>query len=63
MSAERPVSDVHVGSRNLTGYENHDANSGVPDEEVFLYDAAAGRLEVRVVRSHRSATGGTARGW
>jgi hypothetical protein len=28
----------------LTGYENSDANSGVPDEEVFLYDAGTSRL-------------------
>jgi hypothetical protein len=34
-----------MSERSLTGYENHDANSGVPDEEVFLYDATgAGRL-------------------
>jgi hypothetical protein len=28
-----------MSSRSLTGYDNRDANSGVPDEEVFLYDA------------------------
>jgi hypothetical protein len=28
----------------LTGYDNRDAVSGVPDEEVFLYHAASGRL-------------------
>ncbi|HEY3865322.1 MAG TPA: hypothetical protein VGL54_04465 [Solirubrobacteraceae bacterium] len=36
-----------MSDRELTGYDNHDANSGVPDEEVFLYDAetgATGRL-------------------
>lgn len=27
-----------------TGYDNHDKNSGVADEEVFLYDASAERL-------------------
>ena len=33
-----------MSERSLTGYENRDANSGVPDEEVFLYDAGTGRL-------------------
>lgn len=33
-----------MSERSLTGYENRDANSGVPDEEVFLYDADSGRL-------------------
>jgi len=35
-----------MSERSLTGYENRDANSGVPDEEVFLYhaDTNAGRL-------------------
>lgn len=28
----------------LTGYDNRDATSGVPDEEVYLYDSTAGRL-------------------
>lgn len=28
----------------LTGYDNIDANSGQPDEEVFLYDASTGHL-------------------
>lgn len=28
----------------LTGYDNTDANSGRPDDEVFLYDAAEGRV-------------------
>jgi hypothetical protein len=28
----------------LTGYDNHDAVSGVADEEVFLYDAQANKL-------------------
>ena len=28
----------------LTGYDNHDAATGVPDEEVYLYNAVAGRL-------------------
>jgi hypothetical protein len=33
-----------MSEKSLTGYENRDANSGVPDEEVFLYDTNAGRL-------------------
>jgi hypothetical protein len=28
----------------LTGYDNRDASSGAPDEEVYTYDASAGRL-------------------
>jgi hypothetical protein len=28
----------------LTGYDNRDAKTGVPDSEVYLYDAQAGRL-------------------
>jgi len=28
----------------LTGYDNHDAVTGLPDYEVYLYSAAAGRL-------------------
>jgi hypothetical protein len=33
-----------MSDRSLTGYDNRDARSGKPDEEVFLYDAADGRL-------------------
>ena len=33
-----------MSDRSLTGYDNRDANSGAPDEEVFLYDAGSGRL-------------------
>jgi hypothetical protein len=33
-----------MSNRSLTGYDNHDANGGMPDEEVFLYDADSGRL-------------------
>jgi hypothetical protein len=29
---------------SLTGYDNTDVNTGEPDDEVFLYDATAGRL-------------------
>jgi hypothetical protein len=31
-----------MSERELTGYDNHDAVSGEPDEEVFLYHAPAG---------------------
>ncbi len=31
-------------SESLTGYDNTDAVSGEPDEEVYLYDAQAGKL-------------------
>ncbi len=33
-----------MSDRSLTGYDNLDANSGQPDEEVYLYDSASGRL-------------------
>jgi len=33
-----------MSDRSLTGYDNRDANSGQPDEEVFLYDAATEEL-------------------
>jgi hypothetical protein len=33
-----------MSDRSLTGYDNTDANSGQPDEEVFLYDARSGQL-------------------
>jgi DNA-binding beta-propeller fold protein YncE len=33
-----------MSDRSLTGYDNRDANSGVRDEEVFLYDSSAGRV-------------------
>jgi hypothetical protein len=33
-----------MSSQRLTGYNNLDANSGEPDEEVFLFDAGTGRL-------------------
>ena len=33
-----------MSERSLTGYENRDVNSDVPDEEVFLYDAGSGRV-------------------
>jgi hypothetical protein len=33
-----------MSQRSLTGYDNRDARSGVPDEEVFEYDFDASRL-------------------
>jgi hypothetical protein len=33
-----------MSDRPLTGYDNTDANSGQPDQEVYLYDAVAGKL-------------------
>ncbi len=33
-----------MSERSLTAYENRDASSGVPDEEVYLYDASIGRV-------------------
>jgi hypothetical protein len=33
-----------MSERSLTGYDNHDVNSGAADEEVFLYDADTNRL-------------------
>ena len=33
-----------MSNRDLTGYDTRDARSGHPDEEVYLYDAAANKL-------------------
>ncbi len=33
-----------MSQESLTGYDNRDANSGQPDEEVYLYDAEADKL-------------------
>jgi hypothetical protein len=33
-----------MSDQKLTGYDNHDAVSGEPDEEVYLYDASSNRL-------------------
>jgi hypothetical protein len=33
-----------MSERSLTGYDNVDANSGKPDEEIYLYDAVTDRL-------------------
>jgi hypothetical protein len=40
-----------MSNRSLTGYDNHDAVSGKPDEEVFLYHAEAGTAEGLVCAS------------
>jgi hypothetical protein len=49
--SQQPTSLSHNGrylafmsSRSLTGYDNHDVNSGKPDEEVFLFDARNARI-------------------
>jgi hypothetical protein len=34
-----------MSDRSLTGYDNTDAKSGQPDEEVYLYDAATNHLD------------------
>ena len=34
-----------MSQRSLTGYDNRDARTGLPDEEVYLYHAAAGEDE------------------
>jgi hypothetical protein len=33
-----------MSDHSLTGYDNHDASSGQPDEELYEYDATSGRL-------------------
>ncbi len=33
-----------MSRRSLTGYDNHDARSGVPDEEVFQLDTSSGKI-------------------
>ena len=35
---------VFMSEEPLTGYDNTDANSGAPDEEVYLYDAQTNKL-------------------
>jgi hypothetical protein len=36
---------VFMSQRSLTGYDNRDAQSGVPDEEVYRYDAQESKLK------------------
>jgi WD40 repeat protein len=38
-----------MSQRSLTGYDNRDASSGAPDEEVYLFDEAASPPELRCV--------------
>ena len=53
-----------MSDRSLTGYDNHDALSGKPDEEVFLYHAAAGEGEQgSLVCASCNPTGGRPRGF
>ncbi len=33
-----------MSNESLTGYDNRDLSSGLPDQEVYLYDAQSGRL-------------------
>jgi hypothetical protein len=48
-----------MSDRSLTGYDNRDAQSGEPDEEVYLYDADGGRL----VCASCDPTGARPSGW
>jgi hypothetical protein len=48
-----------MSDRSLTGYDNRDASSGEPDEEVYLYDAAGSRL----VCASCDPTGARPSGW
>ena len=51
-----------MSDRSLTGYDNHDAVSGEPDEEVFLYHAAAGGGEGTLVCASCNPSGGRPHG-
>jgi hypothetical protein len=46
-----------MSQRELTGYDNHDAVSGKPDEEVYLYDAQANGGAGRLVCASCDPTG------
>ncbi len=46
-----------MSDRSLTGYDNDDALSGQPDEEVYLYDAETNQFGVRVMQPERCTTG------
>jgi hypothetical protein len=46
-----------MSQRELTGYDNHDAVSGMPDEEVYLYDAEADGGAGRLVCASCNPTG------
>jgi DNA-binding beta-propeller fold protein YncE len=47
-----------MSDRSLTGYDNTDAASGQPDEEVYLYDAQTGRLVCASCNPNQGAGGG-----
>ena len=40
-----------MSDRELTGYDNHDAETGAPDEEVYLYHATGGEVGALVCAS------------
>ncbi|HEV7936648.1 MAG TPA: hypothetical protein VGP18_01320 [Solirubrobacteraceae bacterium] len=46
-----------VSDRSLTGYDNRDAVYGKPDEEVFLYHAAANGAEGKLICASCNPTG------
>jgi hypothetical protein len=46
-----------MSQRSLTGYDNRDAASGKPDQEVFLYDAAAAGGEGSLICASCDPTG------
>ncbi len=46
-----------MSDRSLTGYDNNDANSSEPDEEVFLYDAEAAGGRGRLICASCNPTG------
>jgi hypothetical protein len=46
-----------MSQRRLTGYDNRDAVSGEPDQEVYLYDAAADGGEGKIVCASCNPTG------
>ncbi len=50
-----------MSQQQLTGYDNRDSSSGEPDEEVYLYDAATGRLAC--VSCNPADPGGEGGGW
>jgi hypothetical protein len=47
-----------MSDQSLTGYDNRDASSGEPDEELFLYDAEPGPSEKQLVCASCNPTGG-----
>lgn len=46
-----------MSQRSLTGYDNHDAHSGMLDQEVYLYDAAANGGAGKLVCASCAPTG------